>query len=307
MVRDETGHHAPWLVILNPRSGTASVDTARRAIADRKASGELDEYELKEGDDLHAVVREALGRGVRLVVAAGGDGTVSSVADVLAGTDASLAIFPMGTTNVLAREMGLPVEPDGTSPLPAAALLDHPESIARIDAMKVAGHHYFTQVGVGIDALMIRDTKDGAKRMFGRAAYLWTAFGQLLGFQPRRFTITADDRTLVVRASEIVVANVGMLGQPPYRWGPGIRPDDGRLSICIVRARNLWHYAQLFWMVARGRHNESPHIRYVESRKTISIASEKPLPVQADGEIIGETPVRIELVPAALRLVVPKP
>jgi diacylglycerol kinase family enzyme len=59
-------------------------------------------------------------------------------------------------------------------------------------------------------------------------------------------------------------------------------------------------------MVARGRHNESPHVRYVEAKRSISIASRKALPVQADGEIVGETPVQIELVPAALKLIVPK-
>ena len=129
--------------------------------------------------------------------------------------------------------------------------------------MKVGGKHYFTQVGVGIDALMIRDTKREHKRRFGRLAYLWTALTRLLGFQPRRFLIEVDDRQERRRASQVVVANSGTLGQPPFRWGPDIRPDDGRLDVCIVRARTLLDYLSLAWHVVRGQHGRDPNMRYL--------------------------------------------
>lgn len=293
------------LVILNPKSGTSSADGVRRALARPIEEGAYRIHEVAEGDDIPAIVRAALDRGADRVVAAGGDGTVSTVADVLAGTPATLAILPMGTTNVLSRELGIPVEGPGTGEVPAAALLDGPHRVARIDAMKVDGRHYFTQVGVGIDALMIRDTDDQAKKRFGRVAYLWTAARRLIGFQSRRFDLTVDNRTERVRATQIVVANVGMLGQPPYRWGPGIRPDDGKLSVCVVRARSIWHFLRLFWYVARGRHGQSPHVRYFEARRMVKIEGRRPTPVQADGEFLGETPVAIDLIPAALRVLAP--
>ena len=294
------------LVILNPRSSTCSAGHARRSVASQLASGDFTLHEMREGDDLGAIVREAVAQGVALVVAAGGDGTVSTVADALAGTSVRLAIFPMGTTNILARELEIPVEPGATPDLPAGLLINGPHAVARIDAMRVNGHHYFTQIGVGIDSLMIRDTNDNSKKRFGRAAYLWTAFARLVGFQPRRFTITVDNRTYHVRASQIVVANAGMLGQPPFRWGPDIRPDDGRLNVCVVRARTFVHYAYLSWHILRGRHNQSPHIRYLVAERSVSIVAKHPLPVQGDGEILGDTPVQIDLVPASLHVVVPE-
>src|SRR3954464_289490 len=104
---------------------------------------------------------------------------------------------------------------------------------------------YFPQVGIGIDALMIRDTGREAKRRFGRIAYLWTALTRLLGFQPRRFTLTIDGQQKKARASQIVAATGGTLGQPPFRGGPNTRPDDGRIDVCIVRARTVLDYVKL--------------------------------------------------------------
>ena len=158
--------------------------------------------------------------------------------------------------------------------------------------MKVGGRHYLTQVGVGLDALMIRDTPTAQKKRFGKLAYLWTAAKHLVGFQPRRFTLEVDGRAIKTRASEVIVANVGTLGQPPFRWGPGIRVDDGALDVCVSKARTVFHYLGLFWHVATRRHRADPNVRYDKARRSVAIATKHPVPVQADGEIIGETPVR---------------
>jgi YegS/Rv2252/BmrU family lipid kinase len=300
-------------VLLNPVAGGVEASRVRQALG-RHFPGDRAACEVHEarGDERVAeVVRGAVGRGCDLVVAAGGDGTVSAVANGLIGADATtpvpLGIIPLGTANVLARELGIPVALE-----PACALLAGAHATTRIDAMRVGPSHYFTQIGIGIDALMIRDTDREAKRRFGRAAYLWTAFIHLLGFQPRRFVLAIDGpqppkpRPLRLRASQVVVANSGILGQPPFRWGPDIRPDDGRLDVCVIRARTLLDYLKISWYVLNGLHRRSPNIRYLTAERQIAIATSHPLPVQGDGEIIGETPCTIiEVVPHAVAVVVP--
>jgi diacylglycerol kinase (ATP) len=290
-------------VVLNPVAGTSVVDDVRRALEQHFLPGEAtcEVHETVKGDAVEQIAREAQGRGYEMVVAAGGDGTVSAVAEGLVGTETPLGVIPLGTANVLARELGIPVELEG-----AVQLLAGAHGITSIDAMKVGEKHYFTQVGVGIDALMIRDTKREDKRRFGRIAYIWTALTRLLGFQPRRFLITADDRQELRRASQVVIANSGILGQPPFRWGPDIEPDDGRLDVCIVRAQTLLDYLALAWHVVRGQHRQSSSVRYLRARRQIVIETRRPLPVQADGEIIGETPVQVQLVAAAVRVIVPE-
>ncbi len=289
-------------VILNPVAGGFVGEAVREALGRHFAAVEMtyEVYETGELDRASDLARRAREGGFGLVVAAGGDGTVSGAANGLVGTATPLGIIPLGTANVLARELGIPVDLEG-----ACRLLAGPHATRSVDAMRVGGQCYFTQVGVGIDALMIRDTRREQKRRWGRVAYLWTAAKQLAGFSPRRFALEADDRRMRPHASEVLVANGGILGQPPFRWGPDIRPDDGRVDVCIVRARTVWDYLVLGWHVALGQHRRDPRVRYLPARRRVAIATKHPMPVQADGEIIGETPVEVEVVAAAVRVVVP--
>jgi YegS/Rv2252/BmrU family lipid kinase len=240
-------------------------------------------------------------RGCEIVVAAGGDGTVSAVADGVVGSTVPLAILPLGTANVLARELGIPTDLEG-----ACALLAGPFATTSIDCMKVRDSYYVTQLGIGIDALMIRDTTREVKRRFGRIAYLWTAVSTLLGFQPRRFRLSIDGRKIHPRASQVVLANCGTLGQRPLRWGPDIRPDDGRVAVCIIRARTLFDYVAVSWHVLRGHPRPHPNIRYYRAERSVAVSTDHPLPAQADGEIIGQTPLEVRVVARALRVVVPQ-
>jgi diacylglycerol kinase family enzyme len=171
--------------------------------------------------------------------------------------------------------------------------------------MQVGEKFYVLQIGIGIDSLMIRDTEREAKRRFGRAAYIWTAFTRLIGFQPARFTIVVDGLRSRPRASQVLVANGGVLGVPPFRWGPHIQPNDGRIDVCIVSARTVLDYLGFAWHTLLGQQRRDRHVRYISARQSIAISSDRPMPVQGDGEIIGETPVQIQVVPRAVQVIVP--
>ncbi|QDV32260.1 diacylglycerol/lipid kinase family protein [Tautonia plasticadhaerens] len=293
-------------VVLNPNSGSFAGEVREilcRHFGDEE-SGACRIHLLDAGQDVKALVKEAIDGGARLVIAAGGDGTVAAVADGLIGSDVPLGILPLGTANVLAREIGLPLGPDET-----CGVLASSKETATLDVMRVGGRPFFTQVGVGLDSLMIRDTDTESKRRLGRLAYLWTGAVRLAGFQPRRFLIRVDEQgERLIRASQVLVANVGTLGQPPFRWGPGIRPDDGELTVCVLRARSVLDYGRLALHVLRGSQGADPSTRYFKAKDRVRIAlsrASSPLPVQADGEIIGQTPVEVELLTGAVRVVVP--
>jgi YegS/Rv2252/BmrU family lipid kinase len=292
-------------VVLNPVAGSCSADDVRQAL-DRHL-GSADAYEIYEttgqdDEDIAATVRVAADSGFAVVAAAGGDGTVSEVAEGLIGQDTPMGIIPVGTANVFARELALPLDLDG-----ACAALADPHSTTSVDAMKVGGKFYILQIGIGIDALMIRDTDRAAKRRFGRAAYLWTAFTRLIGFQPVRFTIVADGRRSRPRALQVLIANGGVLGVPPFRWGPHIRPDDGRIDVCVVSARTALDYAGLIWHTLLSQQRRDRNVRYYSARQSIGISADRPMPIQADGEIIGETPVQVQVIPHAIQVIVPAP
>jgi diacylglycerol kinase family enzyme len=173
--------------------------------------------------------------------------------------------------------------------------------------MQVGDKYFVLQIGIGIDSLMIRDTDRQAKRRFGRAAYLWTAFTRLIGNQPERFTIVVDGQRSRPRASQVLIANGGVLGVPPLRWGPHIRPDDGRIDVCIISARTALDYLGLAWHTLTGQQHRDRNVRYLTAERSIVVSADHALPVQADGEIIGETPLQVQVVADALRVVVPAP
>jgi YegS/Rv2252/BmrU family lipid kinase len=290
-------------VVLNPMAGSCTADDVRQAL-DRQLGEQIQTeiYETTGDEDVVALVRAELANNPSVVVAAGGDGTVSEVAEALIGTDTRLGIIPVGTANVFARELEIPLDLDG-----ACALLDGQHNTTSVDAMKVGEQYYVLQIGIGIDSLMIRDTDRESKRRFGRAAYMWTAFTRLVGYQPMRFTIVADGKRMRPRASQVLIANGGVLGIAPFRWGPNIRPDDGKIDVCIVSARTALDYAGLIWHTILGQQKRDRNVRYLTAERSIAISADYPLPIQADGEIIGDTPIQIEVVAHVLKVIVPTP
>ena len=291
-------------VVLNPMAGNSTAADVRAAL-DRYFSADTwtrEIYETTGDEEVSDIVRAALVRGCDLVVAAGGDGTVSDVAEALVHSDVPLGIIPVGTANALARELGLPLDLES-----ACALLAGEHATNSIDAMQVGDKAFFLHIGIGIDSLMIRDTDRAAKRRFGRAAYLWTMLKWLIGYQPRRFTIAVDGRRLRPRAAQVLIANGGVLGIQPFRWGPHIRPDDGWIDLCVLSARSLNDYLRVGWQVLIGHRRRSPNIHYESAERSIMVDADRPLPVQGDGEILGETPVRVQVIPDAVAIVVPPP
>src|SRR5215207_2304874 len=290
-------------VVLNPMAGSANAADIRQAL-ERHLGEQIqtDIYETTgdDAEDIVAIVRAELANNPSVVVAAGGDGTISQVAEALIGTDTRLGIIPVGTANIFARELGIPLDLEA-----ACALLDGQPHITSVDAMKVGEQYFVLQIGIGIDSLMIRDTDRQSKHRFGRAAYLWTAFTRLIGYQPMRFTLVADGKRMRPRASQVLIANGGVLGAPPFRWGPNIRPDDGKIDVCIVSARTALDYLGLIWHTLVGQQRRDRNVRYLTAERSIAVSADHPLPIQADGEIIGDTPIQIEVVPDALKVIVP--
>jgi diacylglycerol kinase (ATP) len=289
-------------VILNPAAGNYSAREVNEALSRHLncVDGSCDVHEATGCEDLTEVARAAAERGCEIVVAGGGDGTVSAVANGLIGTAAALGILPLGTANVVAQELGIPLDVEG-----ACTLLSGPHAVGRIDGMEIEGRHYYMRVGIGIDALVIRDTRGEAKRRFGRGAYAWAAFTRLIGFQPRRFRLSVDGSPVQAHASEVALANCGIMARRPLRWGPGIRPDDGRIDVCIIRARNVIDYLILGLQLVLGRPRSNRHITYMVAERGVAVAADIPLDVQGDGETIGVTPVQVNVVPGDIRVVVP--
>lgn len=296
-------HSLRMFVVLNPVAGTSSAERIREGIRQRFDDTDIHHeiYETTGEEHVAQVVCKALDQGYNLFVAAGGDGTVSEVITGLAQTNTPIAILPTGTANTLARDLGVPLDLDRALDLLAG---DH--TTRDIDLMQVGDEFFVLNISVGVSSLTMHDTRRDEKRRFGIFAYLWKGAKWLTGFQPRRFTITVDGKRRRFRASEVMVANSGMLGMRPFTWGSHISMDDGQLDVCIVHAQRAPDYLRVIWSTMWNLH-KPPQVTYLTARRSVTIDSDWALPVQADGEVIGQTPIHVELAPKALRVVVPAP
>lgn len=294
--------HPRVFIVHNPVAGTSDPDNVRAVFQDRLASqgGSYEVHETSASDNVAEIVRQAEARGYDAIWAAGGDGTVSGVANGLINRPTPLGIVPIGTGNALARELGIPLDIQD-----ACDLLVGENTGRRIDAMKVGEAYYVLAVGVGISSLTMVETSREQKRRFGRIAYVWNGLRHVLAAAIWRFSIMVDDRPVRVRATEIAVTNAQILGVKPMGWGPDVSVDDGQVDLCHVRTASLTELLRSVAGLALSQPEAVPEIECFPVRSYVQIHSRRRLPVQGDGEAIGHTPVRIDVVEGALNVLTP--
>jgi diacylglycerol kinase family enzyme len=127
-----------------------------------------------------------------------------------------------------------------------------------------------------------------------------------LGFRPCRFTVTVDGRTTRVRATEVTVANCDFIGDIPWPWAPEILPDDGKLDLCLVLVPTAAESIRSGLRVMRHHRKPLPNVRWLRARRSVKIEANRILPVQGDGDLIGETPVEVTVLPQTVRVIVPR-
>jgi YegS/Rv2252/BmrU family lipid kinase len=291
-------------VIINPISGTGGrIEVAReraeRAAALIAARGlDAEVFMTERPGHARELAAAALDRGVRTVVAWGGDGTVNEVASVLAFRDATLAIVPSGSGNGLARELLIPLEPAGGF----EAAFNGREH--RIDAGELDGRLFFNIAGIGLDArVAYRFAADGLVRR-GFLRYLEIAAQELFTFTPELHTVVTDGVTTRVDALMIAIANARQYGNGAL-IAPGARLDDGRLDVVMIARRSplaaIVQAPRLFTgQIARVRGVTQRHAQAIE------ITSSRPLIYHVDGEpFVGGASITARSRAGALRVMVP--
>lgn len=239
-------------------------------------------------------VREA----VDVVFACGGDGTVRACATALAGTGVPLAILPLGTGNLLARNLGVPTN------LVDALLIGMTGADRRIDVGVVDGLRFVVMAGIGFDAAMLAGASDTLKAHVGPLAYLASALGHLRD-RPMHIAVSiGDGPPLYRRASAVLVANVGIL-QAGVLLAPGARPDDGVLDVAVLDAGGLAGWVRLAGEVVLGRRGDTSRITRLQA-STVSITTREAQPRELDGDPVAASHSLVVTVePGALLVRVP--
>lgn len=256
--------------------------------------------EVPKSRKMPARMKDAIEQGADLIFVWGGDGSVQRCIDAAVGSHVTLAILPAGTANLLANNLGIPID------LEQAVEVGLHGNDHTIDVGKMNGEHFAVMAGIGLDALMIRDADSEMKDHFGRAAYIWTGARHIRS-EPVRTTVRIDGRTWFDdKASCVLIANVGSIGGGITAFEHA-SPDDGKLDIAVMTAKGVWQWLRTLTRASVGHAEKSPLVQMTQAAK-ITVHTRKRLPYEMDGGARSKTDkLRVRVVPHAVTIRVPSP
>jgi len=260
--------------------------------------------ETTSEDPGHAMTAQAVRESVDLVLGAGGDGTIRVICSGLAHTGIPFGLIPAGTGNLLARNIGIPL--DEVAALGVAFDgADKAVDLVRVKVDDQPPDHFAVMAGIGLDAVIMEGVDAKMKKAVGSAAYFVSA-AQNANHPAVHATIAVDDQPpFRRRASVIVVGNVGIL-MANIQLIPDARADDGKLDVLIASPRTFRDWVRLTTRVLTRRRQPDDQLDRLTGRK-VTISVEERDQFQLDGDTVGEcSTLTAEVVPGALRLRVPK-
>jgi len=288
-------------VLLNPRAGTQD-DAAVERVTEgfRRARAGEPEIRSVEGSSVPTAVSDALAHGSTILVAGGGDGTVSSVASAIVGSDAALGILPLGTLNHFAKDVGVPLDLDEAIRTVVAG------RIVRVDVADVNGHSFINNASIGMYASLIAERQ--AMQRLGRRK--WLAHGLAAARVWRRYhrlpvVLGADGRERAVRTPFVFIGN-NEYQLSGLELGGRTALDAGRLHVCMAPGMSRRRVARMI-LVAIFR--DVCRLEGFESFTTFQVVLHGGTPrmrVSLDGEVITlDNPLEFRLRPRALPVIVP--
>lgn len=306
-------------LIENPASGRYSARRnaiVRNTLAALRNAGIVAEHAVIDGPGSGAALAaEAVARGCDAIIVCGGDGTVHEVVQCLAGTEVALGVVPLGTANALAADLGLTGQPaEAIGALLASERVRVPlGKISFHDSAGIEQSRYFTvAAGAGADALLMSRLDAGLKRRFGYALYLVEA-SRIWATHPfplfeARFKVNGDSATRVEEISQLLAVRVRSFGGVLGELAPGATLYNHSLCLLAFRTRSRLQYMRFLLAVVFGRHTFARRIELIQADAVECHArggSRLPIFVEADGEVLGHLPARIEVVAQTLTLLIP--
>jgi YegS/Rv2252/BmrU family lipid kinase len=280
------------LVILNPAARSTRARNQSNAIGELPGGAVISV--TTEAGQARALAADAAQKGYRIVVAAGGDGTINEVVNGLAGSDTALGVLPVGTMNVFAAELGLPRR------LRDAWRVIQEGEVRKID-LACANRQYFIQLaGVGLDAQVVKETTWDMKRRLGPLSYLLSA-AAIASRKPPKLLVKSGERT--EEGSFVLIGNGRFYGGR-IQFFQDARVDDGLLDVLVFQRMSHLDIARYMGNVLMGRHTLLKDVVYFQTRK-VRVESDEEVPVEVDGELATVLPVTFRIASSKLKVMTP--
>ena len=305
----------PAVLVVNTksRSGKQAFKAAQAALAARGVEL-MGCHALSSPKRMPRVLDEALQHGARRILVGGGDGTVSCAVGHLLGRDVTLGVLPLGTGNDFARSLGIEGSVEAGCDVIARGFT------ARVDVGLANGRPFLNAASLGLATAIAKRLTQQLKQRMGKLAYPVAAATQLWAHQPFRVRMKTDTEPFELDVLQLVVGN-GRYHGAGNMVAPDAALDDRRLHVYAINApsaesgregtglgqiEDLATLARVGLALRRGDHVEHPSVTYLRTQR-LYVEAEPVQEANADGELIGRTPILFELVPAALRVYAPAP
>ena len=277
------------LLIFNPTAGPRRRKRLRAVLARLRAEGmSVVVCETSGPRDADRLAQQSLGCDV--VLAAGGVGTINEILNGLRarGDACALGIVPLGTANVLARELGI----DPRVPEKVASAISSGET-RHISLGHANGRYFAMMSGIGFDAHVVANVDLRIKRRFGKLAYVLRSLVELVRYRPRTYRVLIDGHLEL--ASSVVIANGRFYGGP-FVLAPDASLESDELQVCLFRKTGRWNALRYLWGMLSGRLGRFEDFDVVPAHKLTvergpGCGADEP--VQGDGDIVCQLPVRI--------------
>jgi YegS/Rv2252/BmrU family lipid kinase len=291
------------VLISNPKTGRyiSKRKTIQELAADLQAHGVDVELKLTTGPgDATEIAAQAARNGTTDVIVAGGDGTINEAIQGMVGANARLGILPRGTANVLARELGLPMNVDEALKVAARGKVRRIHFGIATDETTNTQRHFVLMAGIGLDASVVRRVNPGLKRRIGKGAFWLSGLSHLATWHPENFVLEIDGQKYPATFAAIGKAT---------RYGgdlmvtPRASLDEPAFEVCLIETFSRIRYLQFLSHAMRsGMPTDREGIRFLKTKKVRATGG---APVQVDGELVGHLPMTFEISPHSLEVIVP--
>jgi len=250
-----------------------------------------------QAGEAETLSRAAAEQGFKKIVAAGGDGTINEVVNGLVGSGAMLGLLPIGTVNVFAAELGLPCHD-----LNLCWDIIAGEETRLIDLPQANQKHFVQLAGVGLDAQVVKETSLALKRNLGPLSYLIAA-AQVAMRKPPRLFIESEDSP-ITEGSLVLIGNGRRYGGP-FPFFKQAQMDDGLLDVVAFKQLGYLEIMKYLQDVFFSSEIRVPEVEYFQTRRLRISSGDQSVPVELDGELVGNCPVEFKLSGRRLRVLAP--
>ena len=292
------------ILISNPKTGRYAAHRSLQldALCDylRTHGVEVEQVSTTGPGDATRIAARAVSSGVREVIVSGGDGTINEALQGLIGSDARLAILPLGTANVLARDLKLPLNSEQAIEVIARGHTRRVHVGCAIDEAKGTKRYFFLMAGIGLDASVVQRVRPGLKKRFGKGAFWYSGLSHLIDWKPIPFEIEINSHTYT--------ATFATIGKAASYGGelsvtPRARLDQPDFEICLVESRSRLRYLRLLAYAMRGgAPADTRGFRFLRATRARAVGTTA---VQVDGELIGDLPMRFEIAAQSIDVIAP--